>query len=133
MDTKEAGAKRRRWSLEVKRQLVAEDAGAGLVGVDRGQKARRQRQPAVQMAARAGGIDARWGGAGTGCGDARAGHGAGGAEARTGPDRDRALGWGQGEVLGAVDPAAVSAAMAAVLKARRRPTPRGKPRGDPER
>ena len=49
-DTKQAGGKRRRWPEELKREIVAADGARGL-GIDRGPPPRRERQPAVQMAA----------------------------------------------------------------------------------
>ena len=133
VDTKEAGAKRRRWSLDLKRQLVAETLEPG---------------SSVSIVARRHDVNAnqlfKWR------------HELGGStpaaaalvpvavmpEPATGlvvpkpaPGRIEIVlsGGVRVRIEGAVDPAAVSAAMAAVLKARRRPTPRGKPRGDPER
>ena len=133
VDTKEAGAKRRRWSLELKRQLVAETLEPG---------------SSVSIVARRHDVNAnqlfKWRHELAGPTPAAAAlvpvavmpePVAGPVVPKPAPGRIEIVRGGgvRVRIEGAVDPAAVTAAIAAVLKTRRRPTPRGKPRGDPER
>jgi transposase len=130
-DTKEAGGKRRRWSLEVKRQLVAEtfEPGSSVPVV-----ARRHDINTNQLF--------KWRRELVGPARAAAGLVSMAVipepapepviEAKPAPGRiEIALAGGvRVRIEGAVDPAAVTAAVAAVIKGRRRPTPRsGRRRG----
>ena len=139
VDTKEAGAKRRRWPEALKRQLVAAtfEPGASVSIV-----ARRHDVNANQLF----GWRRRFAGSARvsvvellpiEIGPEPAGSAAEPSAATTRPlagSIEIVLSGGvRVRIRGAVDPAAVTAAVAAVMQARRRPTPRGKPRGDPER
>lgn len=127
VDTKEAGAKRRRWSLEVKRQLVTETLEPG---------------SSVSVVARRHDINAnqlfKWRRELAGLAPAAAGlvpvavtpepatgsviEARPAVAAKPGPGRiEIALAGGvRVRIEGAVDPAAVTAAVAAVMKSRRR-------------
>jgi transposase len=140
-DTKQAGGKRRHWSTELKRELVAAtfEPGSSVSIVARRHdvnanqlfKWRRQLAVAVPAPARLVPVEVAPGSAG-------------GPLLEAGPPVPIKPAPGRIEITlaggvrvkieGAVDPAAVTAALSAVMKVRRRrPTPRGQPRGDPGR